>query len=124
MPAPLSKETRSLVIRLYARGSMTYEEVAELAAASRASVSRFLRLHRSTGSTDPKPATGGPAPRLASSEEEIRTLVNATPDATLEALAATWSSQRPALMVSRQTMGRMVQRLGFTLKKSPSRQRS
>lgn len=123
MPAPLSKETRSLVIRLYARGGMTYEDVAELAAASRASVSRFLRLQRSTGSTEPKPPKGGHAPCLAASAEEVRALVNATPDATLDVLAATWSNRRPALAVSRQTMGRMVQGLGFTLKKSPSRHR-
>lgn len=124
MPAPLSKAIRGLVIRLYARGDMTYDEVAELAEASRASVSRYLRLHRVTGTADPKTATGGYAAGLTGSEKEVRALVNATPDATLEVLAATWSKERPAMTVSRQTMGRMVQRLGFTLKKSPSRHRS
>jgi len=118
MPAPLSEDLRERIIATYIRGGLTYDELAERFAVGRASVARFLRLHRTTGSVSPKPPAGGTAHRL---DEEARRavteIVDSHPDATLATIAEKWASERPELAVSVATIGRAIRSAGFTLKK-------
>jgi hypothetical protein len=43
--------------------------------------------------------------------------VDASPDATLDNIAAGWAREHPRRQVSRQTVGRSLRRQGYTLKK-------
>ena len=118
MPAPLSEDLRERVVRLYKKGTTTYDEVADLLGIGRASVSRYLRLHRESGSVAPKPATGGVPARLGGeSGDDVSELVAANPDKTLEELNSLWTKAHPDLAVSVRTLGRAVQAAGFTRKK-------
>ncbi len=124
MPAPYSKDLRERVVRLYRKGTLTYDEVAQLLGVGRASVSRYLRLERESGSVAPKPAKGGAAARLGdASREAVSELVTAHPDKTLEELNSLWTEAHPDLAVRVRTLGRVVRAAGFTRKKSPPRVR-
>jgi len=124
VPAPISEDLRERVVRLYRQGAATYDDVAELLDIGRASVSRFLRMHREQGSVAPKPATGGPRERLDQAAiKQLVTLVESHPDLTLEALTARWSEQHADKAVSASTIGRALKRAGITLKKRRFAQR-
>src|SRR3954453_14593055 len=50
-------------------------------------ITKLLRLRRETGSSEPRPHSGGVSPTLdCDALERLRRLVEETPDATLEAL--------------------------------------
>lgn len=121
MPAPISEDLRERAVRLHGKGSATYDDIAELLDMGRASVSRFLRLKRESGSVAPKPATGGRRPRLSDEDTKILVeMLGAKPDLTLDALTEQWCERFPHLAVSSSTVGRRLRGAGITLKKSRS----
>jgi transposase len=124
MPAPYSEDLRERVIRLYGKGGMAYEEIADLLGIGRATVSRYLRLHRENGSVAPKPATGGVSARLEGEPRtELAALVEAYPDKTIAELNGLWTDRHPDLVVSVRTLSREVRAAGFTRKKRHSGRR-
>lgn len=124
MPRPISEDLRERAVRLYRQGAATYDDVAELLDIGRASVSRFLRLHRETGSVAPKPATGGVCGHLDDrATDQLVALVDLHPDLTLDALTARWAAEHPDKAVSPSTIGRALKHASVTLKKRRSAQR-
>jgi transposase len=78
-------------------------------------ITRWLQLRRQTGSSEPRPHGGGVAPtRDQDAWERLRSLVEKTPDATLEALR-----QELGIAGSIRIVCRALQKLGLPLKKSP-----
>jgi transposase len=76
-------------------------------------ITKLLRLRRETGSIEPRPHAGGVAPVLNDDAlRRLRTLVEETPDATLETLR-----QRMGISGSRMIICRALQKLGLPLKK-------
>lgn len=125
MPRPLSSDLRQRIVDYRKRYGATYEYIAEALGIGRATVSRVLRLHRETGSVEPKPATGGPARMLDDQAvEQLVALVEAHPDATLDELAVLWAVAHPELACSRQSIGRALHRADITRKKKPSARKS
>lgn len=124
MPPPLSPDLRSRILDAVQQGGETWKQVAERFKVGRASVNRLMRTFRSTGSTAPKPATGGPEPKIDDvGLEVLRHLLTEKPDLTLAELAVEFG-QRSDIWVSEATVGRAVrQRLKFSRKKRPSFQR-
>ncbi|MCA9646702.1 MAG: transposase [Myxococcales bacterium] len=121
MPAPLSNDIRERVVLYRQKYGGTYEYIAEALGVGRASVSRILRLHRESGGVEPKPATGGYDSRLnEAAVDELIAMLEAEPDLTLERLADRWAEEHPELACSRQTVGRLVRKRGYTRKKSRS----
>jgi transposase len=120
MPAPVPVALRLRVVALYIPYVVTYEMLAELFDIGRATVSRILRLHRETGSVEPKAPSGGPAPMLGVEELLIlKAMVTETPDATLEelVLAARWPKERTGVSPSTSTLSRGLDMIGYTWKK-------
>jgi transposase len=80
-------------------------------------VTRLLRLHRSTGSLEPKPHGGGNPAALGPKDlERLRELVRKQPDATLEELR-----QRLGASCSLMTISRALCKLGLPRKKKTPR---
>ena len=113
-----SVDLREKVVGAFEVGDMTDEQVAELFQLGEATVHRWKRLKRETGSLVPRPPRGGGMPpRVAPEKHElVREVVQAEPDLTIAEVA--WEFQRrTGRSVSPAAMGRTLQKLGLTRKK-------
>ncbi len=115
-----SVDLRERVVAVFDAGDMTDEEVAELFRVGEATVHRWKRLKRETGSLVPRPRRGGGMPPRVAPEryDLVREMVRAEPDLTVEEVA--WEfHRRTGRSVSPAAMGRTLQKLGLTRKKGP-----
>lgn len=120
MAAPASLDLRRRVVEAYLRGGSTYAEVAARFAVGEATVSRWLRRYRESGDVSPRPHGGG-QPRLITSKQEklVERLVREHPDWT-EAEFAEELRRRHGIEASSVTVGRVIRRLGYSVKKRRS----
>lgn len=119
-----SLDLRERVVAAYKTGEYTYAEVAELFGISDASVNRYLRRHRETGSVARRPHGGGRKPVLVAADlRRLKKLVEVHPDWTTFEFLDAVNAKRPK-RVSRSTIVRALAALGFTRKKSPWSPRS
>ena len=79
----------------------------------------LLQQRRETGCIKPRRGHTGPKPKLAGHEKQLRELIDAEPDATLEEI-----KEEISVCVSISTLWRALRDLGMTLKKSPSCRRT
>lgn len=117
MPKPTSIDLRQRIVEAYLAGEGTYAEIAARFGVGEATVSRMLRRERERGDLKPKAWAGGPTPTISDDElSELRELVAATPDGTLDDFCDGWEKLK-GVRVSRATMGRTVRRAGLTRKR-------
>jgi transposase len=117
-------DLRTRIVESYENKEGSVREIAERFKVSPTTVQSYLKLKRSTGRLDPRPVRGGTAPILGADElEEVRQVVEEHPDATTEELAHE-VARRHIAAVSRPTMGRALQRLGYTRKKNVACERA
>jgi transposase len=118
MPRPYSTDLRERVLAACERG-LTIEEAARQFEVSTATVKRWRQLRRHTGSVEPAPHGGGNPPRVIDHGLElVSQIVREQPDLTLEEIVAEYQA-RTSMPVSCATMGRTLERLELTRKKSP-----
>ena len=120
MAAPLSVDLRKRIVEARTRDGLTYEQLATRFGVGRATVDRWLRRWRETGSVEPD-QMGGNRGRLIEDESVsvLQALVEEAPDRTLPDLVEAFEA-RTGIRVSRATMGRAVARAGLTRKKRRS----
>ena|SRR5450755_3938025 len=121
MGAPISIALRDAVVRADEQG-LSYEETAKLLGIGYATVNRILRLHRETGSVEPRPRGGGNVSPITGVEDVarlLRALVAAMPDATAAELAEALM-RGATIQTSTSSVQRALHRLGFTRKKRAS----
>jgi transposase len=92
-------------------------EIIKLFGVSEATIKRYLRLRRETGSLAPKPIPGYPPKKLGALQKELRPQLSAHPDATLEERCKLWEVQT-GVKVSISTMSDAIQRVGWNRKKN------
>lgn len=119
MAGEISVEVREVVRRAIERG-LTYEEAAELAGVGRASVSRWMRKLRETGTVEARPRGGGNTSALTEDVCKVLVEIVGTNDNLTDAQIAAEFTARTGIPTSRSSVRRAFQRLGFTRKKSPS----
>jgi transposase len=85
-------------------------------------VVKLMNHVKATGSLAPKKIGGYRKPRLAAHEAEIKALVTATPDATLEELVVALAGL--GIATSRSSLDRYFGKIGWSFKKNPSRIRT
>jgi len=116
----ISLDLRRRAVEAYERGEGSVPTVADRFAIGEASLGRWLRLKRETGSVEPRPRSGG-NPRRVTPEGEalLREWLADDPSVPQHELAARLAEagQPP---VSQQTVGRTLARMALTLKKSRS----
>jgi len=110
-----SQDLRERVVRACDAGGRSRPQVADLFGVSGAWVRRLLQRRRQTGSFAAKPRGGG-APTKMTDDRRARllVLVSEQPDATLAQLR-----DRLGAPVHLSTVARALDRLGWSLKKSP-----
>jgi transposase len=111
-----SPDFRDRALALIERGR-TVAEVAALLGVGEATLKRWRRLRRETGSTAPRPKSGRPPTIDPARHPDLVAQVEAAPDATLAEHCRTWEREQGA-RVSEATMSRALARLGWPLKKS------
>jgi transposase len=109
-----SLDLRTRVLADYDAG-MTTQAIAEKYRISTKCVRDLRQLREETGQLSPRQGKTGPKPKLAEHAEQLATLVQEQPDATLEEL-----QQRLPVRVGLSTIWRALVALGVTLKKSPA----
>ena len=110
---PLSNDLRERILDAADNREGSRRELAARSCLDASTITRLLQLRRRTGSSDPRPHGGGMAPTLDHDAlERLRTLVEQTPDATLEAL-----KQELGVTGSKMIICRALQKLGLPLKK-------
>ncbi|HEX7634916.1 MAG TPA: IS630 family transposase [Noviherbaspirillum sp.] len=87
MAAPYSVDLRQKILLALAEGGKSQREIAVLFHVSQTFVESLLRQVRATGRIEPKPAAGGPPPRLdEQARQRLREWLAEQPDLTLEEL--------------------------------------
>ena len=96
---------------------MTQDEAADVFSVGVATVYRWVRLHRETGSLEPRPHGGGPEPVLSDQDHQLlKKLIEEKPDRTILELT-NLTNQRTQNQASTSSVYRAIKRLGLTLKK-------
>jgi transposase len=116
-----SIDLRERVVTFYEQGGATERDTAALFGVGEATVRRWRRLKRETGSLAAKPVGGG-APARVQGEGELIVcgLVIEQPDRTIEELTDAFGSMTGG-PISTSSMSRALARLGLSRKKKPSR---
>ncbi len=113
-PYPAAFRERALALL---DGGRSVAEVAELLDVGAATLKRWRRRRRETGSVAPFASPGRP-PRIGPYQHAaLRAQVRARPDATLAEHRAAWA-ERTGDRVSPATLCRVLQKLGLGLKKN------
>lgn len=121
MGKALSMDLRERAVAAYRAGEGTQVEVAKRFGIGEASLRRWLRRDRETGSIAPiTEYRHGPAPSFEGADMAIlEELLASTPDVTNAELAEAMHA-RTGLLVSASTISRAIAVLGWTRKKSSS----
>jgi transposase len=110
-----SVDLRAKVLRAVDQG-YAREEIVKLLGVSQATIKRYLKQRRETGSVAPKPRPGRPPRKLGLLQAELVAQLQAQNDLGLEEQCRLWK-QTHGVRVSTATMSRAIKRVGWTRKK-------
>ncbi len=114
---PYSIDFRQKIIDVHENENISIRKLAERFCVAKSFVQKLLKQYRETEDIRPQPQGGTPAPKL--NGEHLITLVEIIEDnndATLEELCILLE-EKTQIKVSRATMGRITQKLNYTVKK-------
>ena len=110
-----SVDLREKVLRAVDQG-YAREEIVKLLAVSPATIRRYLKQRRETGSVTPKARPGRPPRKLGPLQTDLVAQLQAHDDVRLEDHCQLWE-QSHGVKVSTATMSRAIKRVGWTRKK-------
>jgi len=110
-----SVDLRAKVLRAVDQG-YPREEIVQLLGVSRATIKRYLKQRRETGTVAPKAIPGRPPKKLGLLQAELVAQLQAHADLRLEDHCQLWE-QTHGVTVSTATMSRAIKRVGWTRKK-------
>jgi transposase len=111
-----SLDLRERVLRAVDQGE-TRSEIVRMLGVSLATIKRYVKQRRETGEVRPKAIPGRTARKGAALQAGLVAQLQAHPDVSLETHCQLWESEH-GMEVSTSTMSRLIQRLGWTRKKS------
>ena len=121
---PYSRDLRLRVVQAYENREGSMRQLAVRFRLSLSCVRDLLTRYRATGDVAPKPHGGGyPAKLDALGLDALKTLVQATPEATLQELGTRLATIQQ-ITVSPATISRALSKLGLPRKKNFSRRRA
>lgn len=117
MPAPYHLDLRERVIEADKNGEGSRDALAARFKIGVATVGRYLRRERETGSVEPDPPGGGTVAKIGPDDmETLCALLEQFPDVRIGELVTHWNKGGPNLSSS--AMKRALKRFGITRKKS------
>jgi transposase len=111
-----SQDLQVRVVRAVDQGK-SRQEIVSLFGVSLATLKRYLKQRRETGSLKPKAIPGRPARKRLRVQMDLEAQLRAYPDVSLERHGELWE-QAQGMHVSPRTMSRALTGLGWTRKKS------
>ncbi len=113
-----SVDLRERVVKCVKELNLTYVAAASMFSVSVASVNRWLRKERETGSLEPKEYGGGRSHAIKDGRQlnRLKKIIESQPDATIAEITAKYNL-RTQTTVSRSSVCRAIQRIGYTRKK-------
>jgi transposase len=112
-----SLDFRQKIVDTYFNEPISQRQVAKRFGVALSFVEKLLKQLRDTNDLAPRPHGGGPKPKLNENQLALlKALVEADNDATLEELCEQLKS-KTTIVISRSTMGRMLQKLDLPRKK-------
>src|SRR5438105_1480511 len=112
MSRAYSGDLRSRIVHAVEHEGMTLPQAAARFAVGLASVKRYLKQWRTTGTLAPRPHPGRPPAIPPAEHDRLAALFSADPDATLADYCARWEAET-GVAVSRSTMCRAQQRIDW-----------
>ena len=109
-------DVRAKVLRAVDQGNPR-EEIVKLLGVSSATIKRYVKQRRETGTVAPKAIPGRPPKKLGPLQAELVAQLRAHEDLRLEDHCHWWE-QTHGVKVSTATMSRAIKRLGWTRKKN------
>ena len=120
---PYSIEFRQKIIEVYEKESLSRRKLAQRFCVSTNFVQKLLKKYLETGDIHPQPQGGSPEPKLKREQLiDLIEIIETHNDATLEELCDLLD-EKIQVRVSRSTMGRITQKLNYSLKKNSLRRR-
>ena len=121
MPAALSIDLRHRIVDAWQKEGLTNAELAVRFSVGTSTVMRLKRRFRETGGVAPRPHVGGQPRKIPPDKEHlVQEMVVRHPDWTEEKYAETLESEH-GIKASSVTVGRVIRRLGYSVKKRPSK---
>ena len=115
---PYPIEFRQKIIEVYEKENISIRRLAQRFCVAKSFVQKILSQYKETGDIHPKPSVGSPKPKLKQEQLiELLELIEKNKDATLEELCELLEV-KVKVRVSRATMGRITQKLNYTVKKN------
>lgn len=112
-----SLDLRQKIVHTYNRGGISQRGLANTFGVALSFVQKILKQYRETGDLAPKTRSQQTPTKLSPENLSIlEETVKEAPDATLEELRHELH-KKVGVLIGRSTMGRMIKKLGFTLKK-------
>ncbi len=116
----LSEDLRRRIINAWKTRQLTERELAATFGVGKATIVRLKQRFRETGGVAPKPHGGGQTRRISVEQESlVEALVQQHPDWTEEKYAEVLRKEH-GIKASDVTVGRVIRRLGYSVKKNPS----
>ena len=119
MPKAYSKDLREKIVSAYESGSETIEEIAYRFSVGISTVSKYLKKWRETGDLTPLKSPGRPALLDSTLQEQLKELVLAKPDATLEEYCTEFK-EKTNVEIKRSTLWNACNNLDIRRKKNRS----
>ena len=117
-----SLDLRQKVIDAYEAKEDSQRGLAKRFKVGFSTIQRWLKRYQAGDGIAPKPHGGGQSAKLSESQlEQVKVIIERNNDATLVELCEL-TVKELNVQVSRSTMGRITQKLGFSRKKNTSRQ--
>jgi transposase len=120
---PHSIEFRQKIIEVHEKEGISIRKLAERFCVAKSFIQKIVKQYKETGDICPQPQGGSPKPKL--NQEQLIDLVEiieVNNDATLEELCDLLE-EKVQVRVSRATMGRITQKLNYSVKKNSLRRR-
>src|ERR1700692_4814205 len=105
------QELRQQVLRAVDEG-VSRVQIMDLFQVSRATIKRYLKQRRETGTVLPRPIPGRPSRKGSALRMGIQALLEAHPDASQEEYCQWWEAEH-GIQVSRASMSRAIHALGW-----------
>lgn len=115
-----SMDLREKIVKAYEKGDTSIRKVAERFGVAKSFVQKLLALKKTQGHVKPKQQGGAMKGELDGAEEQLGTMVEQYPDATLKEYCEYWGTTYNQ-WVSTSTMCRALQKQKLTLKKKTLR---
>ncbi len=113
-----SPEVRQRVLRAVDEGTPR-DQIIELFHISRATIKRYVKQRRETGSVLPRPIPGRPPRKRAAVQMGVQALLEAHPEASQQEYCHWWEAEQ-GMCVSRASMSRAIHAIGWVRKQGRS----